>query len=146
MAQRWSPPVPKLFWLKALPQLIYAYTILVLYRYFRRTTIALALQTGEFVLSGGHLRKTMIGTVQTIVDKKQFVPLKKGEHWLAWFTTGTDVQQNPLKHCTVFETIRLQVREQMAIVAVREASIDEAPVDDLADELELESMGITVPG
>ena len=105
--------------------------------------VSLALQSGEFVLSGEHLKKTMIGAGLTIVDKKNLVPLKKGEHWLAWFATGAGVQQNPLKHCTVFETIRLQVGEQIqkAIVAVQEASIGEAPVADLVDEIELESMG-----
>ena len=73
--------------------------------------------------------------------------MEKGEHWLAWFTIGAGVQQNPLKHCTVFETIRLQVRQQIhkAIVAVQVAAIEEAPAADLADELDLESKGIGAP-
>ena len=48
-------------------------------------------------MHGGHLKKKMIGTGLTIVDKRKMVVLKKGEHWLAWFTTGTGAQQNPIE-------------------------------------------------
>ena len=53
--------------------------------------VSLALLPGEFVLSGGHLKKSMIGTGLTTVGAKQFVLLKKGERWLTWFTTGSGV-------------------------------------------------------
>ena len=105
--------------------------------------VSLALLQGEFVLSGGHLKTSMIGTGLTTVGAKQFVTLKKGEHWLTWFSTGSGVQQSPLNGSRLFSTIRDQVRAriQKAIEEVKGASVA-PPTADLADELELGAVGI----
>ena len=73
--------------------------------------------------------------------------VKKGEQLLSFFTTGCGVQQRPLKDFKGFRTIREQVRAQMqtTIVAVRTASVEEAEVPDLADDLELDAVGIAPP-
>lgn len=105
--------------------------------------VSLALLEGEFVLSGGHLKTSMIGTGLTTVGAKQFVTLKKGEHWLTWFTTGSGVQQSPLNGSRLFNTIRDQVRARIekAIGEAKGAAV--APLTaDLADELELGTVGI----
>ena len=105
--------------------------------------VSLALLPGEFVLSGGHLKKSMIGTGLTTVGAKQFVLLKKGEHWLSWFTTGSGVQQSSLNGSEVCNTIREQVRAQIlkAIAAAKGAAAAPA-ITDLTDELELCTVGI----
>ena len=82
----------------------------VLSRSVYRMAVSFTLQPGEFLLNGGHLKKTIIGTGLTIVGKKKMVLLKKGEHWLSWFATGTGVQQNPSKDCSVFATIHRKLR------------------------------------
>ena len=106
-------------------------------------TVSLEKLPGEFVLSGGHLKRSMIGTGMTTVGALSFVHVKKGEQWLCWFTTGCGVQQSPLKEFKVFHNIREQVRAeiQKCIAAARKASADE-PVQDLADDLGLDVVGI----
>ena len=114
-----------------------------MYRRIVAMPVSLEKLPGEFVLSGGHLKKSMIGTGLTTVGAQTFVHVKKGEQWLCWFTTGCGVQQSPLKEFKVFHNIREQVRAeiQKCIAAARKASADE-PVQDLADDLGLDVVGI----
>ena len=114
-----------------------------MYRRIVAMTVSLEKLPGEFVLSGGHLKRSMIGTGLTTVGAQSFVHVKKGEQWLCWFTTGCGVQQSPLKEFKVFHNIREQVRAeiQKCIAAARKASADE-PVQDLADDLGLDVVGI----
>ena len=114
-----------------------------MYRRIVAMAVSLEKLPGEFVLSGGHLKKSMIGTGLTTVGAQTFVHVKKGEQWLCWFTTGCGVQQSPLKEFKVFHNIREQVRAeiQKSIAAARKASADE-PVQDLADDLGLDAVGI----
>ena len=105
--------------------------------------VSLDLLPDEFVLFGGRLKNSMIGTGLTTVAAQRFVLVKKGEPWLCGFTRGCGVQHSPLKEFKVFHNIREQVRAQIqkSIVAVRTALVAEVE-DDLADDLGLDAVGI----
>ena len=105
-----------------------------------------ALQEGEFVLSGGRLKKSMIGTGMTIVAGLKFVPLNKGQTWLVAFTSGVCPQRCPLTQSNAIATIHsLVIAEiQKKVDEIIDADGDGASADDedLADQLDLETMGI----
>ena len=63
------------------------------------------LQEGEFVLAGGKLKRSIIGTGMTTVAGLKFAPLNKSQHWLVSFTTGVCPQKCPLTQSNAIATI-----------------------------------------